>query len=255
MTLHMRNAPRARLMTCSYGLSRLQFRGPRRPTDGRYLACLGGSETFARDVAQPYPELLEHQLGMTCPNLGQQMAGPELFLRDATVRALVQDAAGLVIQVMGASNLSNRFYKVHPRRNDRFIAPSAALRALYPEVDFTEIAFTGHLMARLVETDPLRFSQLRQALQGCWVRRMRELVGLARGPVHLLWFATRRLEGPAADGHDPSLVTPQMLMALTEAGAKLTQVIYEGRPGVMPPAPDAEDHRRVAAALSGAMGA
>ncbi|HKL68542.1 DUF6473 family protein [Salibaculum sp.] len=250
----MRNAPGACLTTCSYGLSRLDFRGPWRPTDGGYLACLGGSETFARDVPHPFPELLEQETGTVCLNLGQQMAGPDLFLRDHAVRALVHDASAVVIQIMGAVNLSNRFYKVHPRRNDRFIAPCSPLRALYPEVDFTEIAFTGHLMARLAETDPLRVSEVRRVLRGCWMRRMRELVGLANGPVHLLWFAPRHPEDPADNGHDPSLVTPEMLTALEAAGTKVTQVVYDGSPGVLPQMPCTPDHRRAAAALCDAMG-
>lgn len=181
------------------------------------------------------------------------MAGPDLFLQDRAVRAMIHDASAVVLQVMGAANLSNRYYKVHPRRNDRFVAPSDALRALYPEVDFTEIAFTGHLLSRLVETDPLRFSEVRAVLQRCWVRRMRQVVGLAAGPVHLLWFATRRPEEPAVDRHDPNLVTKDMLATLQDTGAMLTQVIYDGRPGVTTHSPSPRDHDRVAKALSASM--
>ena len=254
MTLHVRSVRNARLTTCNYGLSRVAFRGPRRPTDGAYVACIGSSETFARNVTQPFPNLLEDRTGTVCINLGQQMAGPDLFLQDEAVRALIHDASAMVLQVMGAANLSNRFYKVHPRRNDRFIAPKPALRQLYPDVDFTDVAFTGHLLTKLVEKDPVRFSQVRAVLQRSWIRRMRQLVGLAKGPVHLLWFAPRDPRSPAVDGHDPNLVTPKMLGALEEAGAKLTTVIYQGRPGALPQSPDADDHRRVASALSKAMG-
>jgi hypothetical protein len=240
------------MTTCSYGLSRLQFRGPRRPTDGGYVACLGGSATFARDVVQPFPDLLEQETGMVCLNLGQHLAGPDLFLRDDALRALVHDASAVVIQVMGAANLSNRFYKVHPRRNDRFIAPRGPLRRLYPEVDFTEIAFTGHLMARLAETDRTRLTEVQRELRGCWVRRMRELVGLANVPVHLLWFAPRQPEDPAGEARDPCLVTPGMLDAV---GTRLTKVVYDSGPDLRANAPGPEDHRRAAVALGRAMGA
>jgi hypothetical protein len=243
------------MTTCSYGLSRLQFRGPRRPTEDGYVACLGGSETFARDVAQPFPDLLEQETGMVCLNLGQQLAGPDLFLRDDALRALVHDASVVVIQVMGAANLGNRFYKVHPRRNDRFIAPRAPLRRLFPEVDFTEIAFTGHLMAKLAETDRRRLTEVQRELRGCWVRRMRELIGLANVPVHLLWFAPRHPEDPAGEAIDPCFVTPGMLAALDAAGTRLTRVVYDSNPGGRPHAPGIEDHRRAAAALGRAMGA
>ncbi len=55
-----------------------------------------------------------------------------------------------VIQVMGAHNMSNRFYAVHPRRNDRFLRASlGCCKTIYPEVDFTEFNFTRHMLTAL----------------------------------------------------------------------------------------------------------
>lgn len=183
-----------RLTSCTYGISRVPFRGPVRPTGGRFVAFLGGSETFAKYVPKPFPDLVETAIGEVCINLGCQSAGPDVFLHDTAVQALCHDAALTVLQVMGAAHLTNRYYKVHPRRNDRFIAPSAALKSLYPEVDFTEFAFVGHLLRKLHDVDTDRFAQVRAVLEATWVRRMKALIGKTRGPVLLLWFADRRPE-------------------------------------------------------------
>ena len=48
-------------------------------------------------------------------------------LRDSPALAV---ARLTVLQVTGAQNMSNRFYSVHPRRNDRFLKASPLLRAM-----------------------------------------------------------------------------------------------------------------------------
>jgi predicted Zn-dependent protease len=65
-------------------------------------------------------------------------AGLDAFLHAPQVLALAGAARVTVVQAMGAQALSNRYYRVHPRRNDRFLGPSPALSALFREVDFTE---------------------------------------------------------------------------------------------------------------------
>ena len=207
-----------RLNPCTYGTSRIPFRGPRRPIDGRFVAFLGGSETFAKYVPRPYPDLVEQAVGEVCVNLGCQSAGPDVFLNDSAIETLCHDAVLTVIQVPGAANLSNRFYKVHPRRNDRFISPKPALRALYPEIDFAEIAFTGHLLERLRSTDGERFAEVRRALESTWHRRMKTLIAKSAGRVLLLWLAPRQPDDPGSpDAHpatDPIFVRRSMLEAL-----------------------------------------
>lgn len=224
--------PGPRISACTYGLSRVPFRGPRKPLEGRYVACLGGSETFGKYLERPWPELLETRLGDTCLNLGCLNAGVDVFLRDAAVKALAHDASATVIQVMGAANMSNRFYRVHPRRNDRFLGPTDALRSLYPEVDFAEIAFTRHLLQVLLRVSEERFDELRVELQRVWLRRMTQLVAEIGGPVLLLWLAEHApaSSGPVEDAEelrrDPVLVTADMLQALRPQ----VSAIVESRP-------------------------
>ncbi len=217
-----------RLAPCTYGLSRLSFRGPRRPTDGRYIAFLGGSDTFARYVPKPYCDLVAAATGEICVNLGCQSAGADVYLKDTALQTLRRDASATVIQVFGAANLSNPYYRVHPRRNDRFIAATPKLIALYPEVDFSEISFTGHLIARLRAVDEARFALVRTCLQATWVIRMHTLIADAASPVLLLWFASRAPDDKIHDtpaGDDPAFITLEMLDMLRDAADDIIEVI------------------------------
>lgn len=231
MKTDIRSRGALRLTPCSYGLSKVQFRGPRRPTDGRFVAFLGGSETFAKYIPQPYPELVEAAIGEVCVNLGCQSAGPDVFLQDSAVQSLCHDAVMTVIQVPGAVNISNGFYRVHPRRNDRFVAPSEKLVALYPEIDFAEIAFTGHLIERLRSVCDARFAHVRAYLQDIWIKRMTQLIEQAGSTVVLLWFASRAPSGDverAGDAaQDPALVNRAMLEALRPNVADIIEVVGE----------------------------
>ena len=116
-------------------------------------------------------------------------AGPDAFLGDSGVIEIARQARAVVLQVMGAQNLSNRLYMVHPRRNDRFIAARPALRALYPEVDFTEFHFTHHMLASLLSLSESRFGLVIEELRTAWVARMRALMARLPGDVVLLWIA------------------------------------------------------------------
>jgi Domain of unknown function (DUF6473) len=198
---------------CRYGASRLLFRGPQRDVRGPYCVVLGGTETYGRYVARPFADLLEQALGVPVVNLGLPNAGLDAFVQDADVMHLVARARAVVVQVLGAQNLSNKFYAVHPRRNDRFLGGHACLKALFPEVDFTEFNFTRHLLQSLYRVSPDRFAVVAAELRLLWQERMRTLLAQAQRPV-LLWAApvaplkdTGRLE----DRLYPSLVTEGMM--------------------------------------------
>jgi len=219
-----------RLTTCNYGLSRLPFRGPNRPTDGRFVAFLGGSDTIARYVPKPYPDLVETAIGEVCVNLGVQAAGPDVYLHDPALQSLCHDAAAIVIQVPGAVNLTNEYYRVHPRRNDRFVAPTLKLISLFPEVDFAEISFTGHLVSRLRAVDDARFSLVVASLRAAWMSQMVRLVEQVAGPVVLVWFASRKPKD-AEQGqnpcHEPVFVSAPMIDALRSHVDDIVEVVME----------------------------
>jgi len=105
-----------------------------------------------------------------------QVEGVDFHLGDPALRAAAASACGYALVLPPLGNLTNRFYAVHPRRNDRFIAARAPLRALFPEVDFTHFAFTGHALGTLAATCPERFIEVRHALSSAWLHRMEALL-------------------------------------------------------------------------------
>ncbi|QFT45352.1 hypothetical protein FIU97_02075 [Roseivivax sp. THAF40] len=215
---------------CRHGKSRVRFRGPIPDLGGDYLACLGGSETFGRFHPDPWPQLLGDHLGAPIVNFGQVNAGLDLFLQDPEVLRIASAAKLCVMQVIGAQNMSNRFYTVHPRRNDRFVKASDTLVMLYPDVDFSQIAFTGALMSTLFDTSPERFEVVVREVQVAWVSRMRLILGHLPPPVHLLWFAEKPPPKTARAAlipplQDPTFVTREMLGSLASRTGGLVEVI------------------------------
>lgn len=91
-----------------YDGSKLALRGPERDFTRPFVAVLGGSETFGKHVALPYPALLERRIGMPVANLGVMHAGVSLFSKERWLLDIASQAELTVIQVMGAQNMSNR---------------------------------------------------------------------------------------------------------------------------------------------------
>lgn len=205
---------------CQYDGSRLYFRGPPADLGRSYVAFLGGTETYGKFVEQPFPALVAAATGFNCVNLGVVNGSVDVLGSDAGLLAIARRAEVRVLQVPGAHLLSNRFYSVHPRRNDRFLRASTVLAALYPEVDFTEICFVGHLLARLWEVSPDRFHILREELQAAWSARMRSTLTRLGPATLLLWFAPQMPsdipweERPDPLRIEPGFVTRRMLDAL-----------------------------------------
>ena len=202
---------------CQYGTSRLVFRGPRRSLERPFIAILGGTETYGKFVRNPYPDLLEDETGMFVVNLGCMNAGPDVFLNDPAIAEITNRAAVTVLQLMGAINLSNRYYAVHPRRNDRFLHATPLLRAMFREVDFTEFSFTRHMLRALQASSPDRFEVLAEELRATWVERMLQLLGRLSGPKLLFWMSDQPPPPPTRRADltcEPLLVDAEMIKAL-----------------------------------------
>jgi hypothetical protein len=213
---------------CSYGGAGLLFRGPLARLDEPYVAVLGGAATFGRLVERPYPTLIADRLGRGMVNLGIQNAGLDVYLNDETLLDIARHAVAVVVQVPGALNHSNRFYSVHPRRNDRFLAASAALRVLFPKVDFTEFAFTRHLVAALIAADAERFVLVRQELRAVWQQRMSAL--LSRLPPNVLLVHLRHAAATPGMVHpdlqtEPLFVDDRLLSRVRIKGAEVIDAI------------------------------
>jgi hypothetical protein len=206
-------------LPCRYGTSKLLFRGPRRDLGAPYVAFLGGTQTFGKFIEQPYPLKVEHLTGVVSVNLGQVNAGVDVYAKDACVQQIARNARVAVLEVPCAVNMSNTFYKVHPRRNDRFVRASPALRRLYPEVDFAQFNFTGHMVEHLHRKDAVRFAQLAKVLRSVWLRRVRRLTKQLSSPVILLRFRGQPSTENSgfAKGGGPALVTNAMIEAVRPA--------------------------------------
>lgn len=239
------------------GSTRLEFRDPPRVVGRDDIICLGSTETFGKFVATPFAAHLALLSGRPCLNLGLPMASVDAFLQDGAAMNMIQSAGHRIVQVMGAHGLSNRFYAVHPRRNDRFLRASLQLTSLYPEVDFSEICFVKHLLSRLWDVSPDRFSVLRMELQQAWLARMTTLLRRIGPQTHLLWFAPQ----PPSDTPwetrcaplraEPAFVTQAMLQALLPLVAGVVEVssAVDGL-AFIGQQPDASAHQRAAEALA-----
>lgn len=217
MSYEKLGAPGLDYAPCRYGNSRLVFRGPARKLDGKYVAFLGSTETYGKFVEKSFPDLVEDATGTRCVNFGVVNAGVDAFANDPTMLSAARDARVTVIQAMGAHNMSNRFYTVHPRRNDRFVKPSQIMRSIFREVDFTEYHFTRHMLGEVCVKAPDRFAILRDELRAAWVARMRLLIRQIGGRIILLWFADHAPEtaqGQTGLGSNPLMVDRFMLEEL-----------------------------------------
>ncbi|WP_415184889.1 DUF6473 family protein [Phaeovulum sp.] len=210
---------------CRYGKSKLLFRGPRRRLSQPYCAAIGGTETYGKFVVDPWPKLLEARLGMPVINFGYLNAGIDVFINEPEVATASAAAKVTVIQLMGAQNMSNRYYAVHPRRNDRFLRASNLMQTVFREVDFTEFNFTRHMLSALRQRAPERFQLLAQEMRNAWIARMELLLRGMEGKVVLLWLGEYRATA-ARDGlgADPVMVSPEMVAAVSPLAAELVRV-------------------------------
>ena len=202
---------------CRYGASRMLFRGPRKRLDQPYLAFIGGTETYGKYIEKPYPALVEKAMRQTCVSFGCVNGGIDAFVNDGTVMDICAKADMTVVQIMGANLLSNRFFSVHPRRNDRFLRASTVLQAIYHDVDFSEFSFTRHMLSALHSKSTDRFETVVSELREAWLARMRRMLDQIGENVVLLWFSENEPtnepwdELPHQMQVDPLFITKEMI--------------------------------------------
>jgi hypothetical protein len=213
---------------CRYGASRLLFRGPRRDLGAPYCVTLGGTETYGKFVPEPFPALTEGITGHRMVNLGCVNAGVDVFLKDPEVMGIAAKAQVTVVQILGAQNQTNRFYAVHPRRNDRFLHATPILRTIFREVDFTEFNFTRHMLQTLQTISADKFEVLAEELRAAWVARMRSLLAALPTRTVLLWVSKAPPPMPgrrAKLSFDPLLIDTEMIAAIRPHATSYLEVI------------------------------
>ncbi|MDJ0993655.1 MAG: DUF6473 family protein [Dinoroseobacter sp.] len=200
------------------------FRGPKRDLKGAYIACLGGAGMFGKFVPQALPDALETGAGLPAVNLGQVNGGID-FMSDPDVLAIAQHAECTVVELVGAHNLSNRFYRVHARRNDRVISGTPLLQEVFPTLDLSDVHFTRHLLTLMQHIGPRRMETVIEELQQTWLEKMQGFLSRVPGPVILLWMGGERVPERAAD---PSSRLPfvdlHMVVEVAQSAADLIVV-------------------------------
>ncbi len=224
MTFMQRRTSALDYLTCRYGRSKLLFRGPRRKLKADHVAFIGSSETYGKFVETPFPDLVEQSLGLPCVNFGCMNAGVDAFINDPYVPQAASQAKVTVVQIMGADNMSNRMYSVHPRRNDRFVKESGLLSTIYGDVDFAEFNFTNHLLRHLEKTSPDRFRAIESELREAWVARMIQMLTDIDGKTVLLWISDHAPEQESRDA-SPHLITSEMINRIESHATKLVEVV------------------------------
>jgi len=213
---------------CRYGKSKLLFRGPKRRLDVPYFAMLGGTETYGKYLERPFPAMVEDALDHTVVNFGCVNAGIDVFSQDQAILDACKNARVTVVQMTSAQNMSNRFYAVHPRRNDRFLRASNLLKTIYREVDFTEFNFTRHLLTALWEVSEDKFTMVERELREAWIARMKSLIARIGGNVVLLWVSDHTpcsQEDSDPSGSDPLFVGKGMIDELRPFVMDVVEVV------------------------------
>lgn len=211
--------------------SKSLFRGPKPDLSRRFVSCFGSTETFGKFVEDPFTAQLSRGLNLPVANFSSVNGGVEMVLKDPSILLAANEAAVNVVAVTGAHNLSNRYYTVHPRRNDRFLYPSAMLKTIYREVDFDDIHYTRHLLATLAAVDIVKFGLVIEELKQAWLARMKTLLSMMEGKIILLWMADHApgpatLDlGPDALFGDPLFIDQDMMDTLSPLVTKVVEVI------------------------------
>ena len=214
--------------SCRYGQSKLLFRGPQRSLGAKYGVCIGGTETFGKFIPAPYPDLLEVETGLPMVNLGCQRAGIDTYMSSQSLLDICSGAQITIIQIMGAANMSNRFYTVDPRNNERFLRAARRLKEIYPEIDFTKFELTNQMLTELAEVGADRLHLVRHELQCAWVARMRSFLSQVSGPKVLLWLAGHAPFSNNQGGticREPLFVDRAMLNAVKNDADALVEVV------------------------------
>lgn len=213
-------------LPCRYGNSKVLFRGPRRPLDKPFVAFFGGTTTYGKFIDRPFPDTVEADLGMTCVNFGSLNGGVDVLATDPFLREVSNKARATVLQITSPRNMSNRFYRVHPRRNDRFVEASPLLRAIFRDVDFAEFNFTNHMLKRLATVSPERFQPVVEELRTAWIARMRLVLSQIPCKSVLLWASNACPEDIGDDiDADPAFVTRAMIDAVVPFASDYVEVI------------------------------
>ncbi len=192
----------------------LWLRGPQpeRLEEGRYIACIGGAQTFGCFSNDPFPILLQKALNLPVVNYGIGGAGPSFFLRQEQIFGPLNKAVCTIVQVMSARSESNSVFDTGglayiTRRSD---GCRLGARAAYQSLLRRKMLWGRKDLKRIV-------AETREN----WIRNYRTLINKIETPMVLLWFAMREpdykefyIHVSTLLGGFPHLVNKEMLDAI-----------------------------------------
>ena len=135
-------------------------------------------------------------MGMPVLNLGVQHSGAGFYTEDDAIHEIIENAQVVFVEAPSVVNQSNPFYRVHPRRNNRFMTAFGPLYDLFPEADFVECHFTKHLITKLITIDAARADIVFRTLQDEWVRNVTIMRARWRAKTVVHWYKKPQASQP-----------------------------------------------------------
>ena len=209
----------------------LWLRGPQpeRLEEERYIACIGGAQTFGCFCVKPFARLLQESLNIPVVNYGIGGAGPSYFLQNEKVFGFLNKAACTIVQVMSGRSESNSEFDTGglayiTRRSD---GRRLGARAAYQNLLWRKMFFGRKDLRRIITET-----------RNNWIRNYLSLFEKIESPVVLFWFAMREpdyreryIHVRTLLGGFPHLVNREMLESIkNDADAYVHCVTNRGIP-------------------------
>ena len=211
---------------CQYGNSKNLFRGPKKSCKHSYVVRLGGADTFGGKVPDPFSAMLEREMSMPILNLGAQHSGAGFYTEDDAVHEIIENAQVVFMEAPSVVNQSNSFYRVHPRRNDRFVTALDPLYDLFPEADFVECHFTKHLITKLITIDAAQADIVFRTLQDKWVRNLTIMRARWRAKTVVHWYKKPQVSHPEFEFSVADLIgfSPELYKAVSQVQDQVVSI-------------------------------
>ena len=129
-------------------------------------------------------------------NLCAQHSGAGFYTEDDAIHEIIENAQVIFIEAPSVVNQSNPFYRVHPRRNDRFVTAVGLLYDLSPETDFVECHFTKHLITKLITIDAALADIVFRTLRDEWLRNLTIMRARWRAKTVVHWYKKPQASHP-----------------------------------------------------------
>jgi hypothetical protein len=212
----------------SLGKTNLWFRGPavENLKPGQYFACIGAAQTFGCFCEQPFPTLLQEELGLPALNLGYGGAGPYFFIKHQELLPYINQAKFVIIQVMSGRSESNSLFdsgglELLTRRSDgiQLGADAAYKRVLEGNDLWQNVPFGQRYVRGLIKIlEKGKVKKLVAETRNNWIKNYQILLSQITAPKVLFWFSKREPEYQekynslgALFNEFPQLVTQDMI--------------------------------------------